>query len=173
MTTTASPPGLASPISSNRRKRFLDHPIRNSLLALSSFLVLFLVALFLFAAPGSATVTFSVQVSPINSHNVVVYGKVRTVSLRGVANARVKIFRIENGRTHVLRVVTTTKKGIYRMVFRHFTHRVKLYEKISVKHRGTRYHGTTKFYVHRGHAYKVSAQLARRGSFFFFPIYTY
>jgi hypothetical protein len=173
MTTTVSPPASARPVRLNRRTRFLDKPIRNSLLAAASLLVVSFVALFLFASPGSATVTFSVKTSAINGHNVIVFGKVRTMSGHGVANAKVTVYRIRNGQTKIMRVVRTSSKGVYRMVFRHLRRRVLLYEKISARHRGTHYRGTTKFRVRPGHAYKVSAQLARHGSLFFFPIFSY
>jgi hypothetical protein len=173
VTTTASPPGLARPVSPNRRARFSDKPIRNSLLAAASLLVLSFVVLFLFASPGSGAVTFAVRSYAISGHNVVVYGKVTTKSHHGVANAKVTVYRIRNGQTKVMRVVATSSTGIYRMVFRHLHRRVLVYEKISARFRGKKYHGTTKFHVRRGHAYKVSAQLARHGSLFFFPIFTY
>ena len=170
MTIVTSPPGSASP-ATRRRARFLDRPARNTLLATASLMIIAVIALFVTGSGGSTAVSFNLSSYSIQGHDIVVYGSVTDGAHNAVGGAQVEVYRVVGGDVRILQKVRTTPDGLYRVVLG--PHRRIVHVKVSRELHGTHYQGSTRIRVRHGRAYKVSAELLRRGSVFFLPLFNY
>lgn len=164
MTTLA--PGRAG--TAARWARFRDRPVRNTLLAAASLMVLTVAVLFLVGSQGATAVTFKVASRPSSVSGIVVYGKVTNESQQAVSSLKVQFLAKVHGRMRVIGQTKTTSAGVYRVEFRRYS-TVFMHVKIQ----GTNYDASTQFRANRGDAYKVLVHLIRRASVFFLPVSSY
>jgi hypothetical protein len=156
----------------SKRARFSDRPVRNTLLAAASLVVVAAVALFVLGSEQPATVSFNLTSYSMPSHDVVVYGKVTDASNHGVSDADVVIYRVADSKERVLAQVSTSAKGLYRVVLKHLSLST-LYVHVSKRLNGRNYLGILRFRTHPGRACDVTARLWHRSSVFFLPVLSY
>lgn len=167
MTTLASPPSPAGSAGGGRT-RFLDRPVRNTVLAVASLLVIVATVLFLTGSQGSTSVSFKVtSYSTSTSDMVVIYGMVGLPT--HAKRAHVEVYSMVSGRMHVLGRTSPHSGGVYQITLTHFTRTLRLHLRVG----GTRYHGTVSFRAHPGRAYGIYAWLVRHNSVFFLPVNSY
>jgi len=149
----------------------LDRPARNTLLTTASLMIIAVIALFVTGSAGSAAVSFNLSSYSIQGHDIVVYGSVTDGAHNAVGSAQVEVYRVVRGDVRMLQQVRTRPDGRYRVVLG--PHRVMVHVKVSRELHGTHYQGATRIRVRHGRAYDVSAELLRRGSVFFLPLFNY
>jgi hypothetical protein len=171
------PPRPASPLRPARpagrsRGRFWDRPIRNTVLAASSMLVVAIAAIFLVASAGTPAISFRLLSYSIPGSSEIVYGKVAASSGKGVVSATVEEYWTVSGHVYHLRRQDTNAAGLFRVVLPPLTDQAVDVTVTKVVN-GTVYVGRTTIEVSSGHAYDVSAQLGSHGALLFLPVGSY
>ncbi|HEX2819766.1 MAG TPA: hypothetical protein VHO07_06330 [Streptosporangiaceae bacterium] len=152
--------------------RFSQRPVRSTLLALASLVVVAATALFLLGSAQSATVSFNLTSYSVPGHDVVVYGEVTNASNDRVSDASVLIYQVVHGHESVLARVVTNSQGLYRVALRNLSEST-LHMQISKRLDSRRYLGTISFSVRSGGAYEATARLLHRGWAFPLPVWSY
>lgn len=146
------------------------HAARNAVVAACSALTLAFLAIFA-VAPATVSFAATTATSKISAQNIVFYGKVLDERGRAIKGARVVVYHFSHHRRYIDKVVNSDAKGTWR-VERH-TGSGRYYVAVQARI-GGRFIETHKYFdAHRGHAYRLIAQLVRRGFFAFFPVTHY